>query len=83
MAERHTWVELRIMRQRDGHSLTSLAEETTNPRTGKPISLSYLSQLESGDREPNAVVIKALATALRCPVSMLEKRHQPGQADVA
>lgn len=60
------WVELRIMRTRDGHSLTSLADAAG-------MSLSYLSELENGHRTPNARVLKKLATALRCPISMIEK----------
>lgn len=64
--ERHPWLELRVLRTKNGDSLTSLSQ-----RSG--VSLSYLSQLESGDREPNARVTKALADALKVPISVLEK----------
>lgn len=63
---RTQWLELRVLREKNGDSLTSLSKRST-------VSLSYLSQLESGDREPNATVTKKLAIALNVPLSVLEK----------
>lgn len=60
------WKELRVIREKDGHSLTSLSKSSG-------VSLSYLSDLENGNRQPNAVQTKKLAVALNCPVSVLEK----------
>lgn len=67
------WQELRVVRTKDGHSLTSLA-------AAAGISLAYLSDLEAGHRWPNAVQLKKLATALNCPVSVLE-RHRVNDSD--
>lgn len=66
---RNQWLELRVLREKNGDSLTSLSKRTK-------VSLSYLSQLESGDREPNAVVTKKLAVALNVPLSVLEKERR-------
>ena len=71
--EPHVWLELRSIRTLNGDSLTSLSQ-----RSG--VSLSYLSQLESGQREPNAVVTKKLAQALKVPVSVLMKAHPSAPA---
>lgn len=60
------WLELRVIRTKDGHTLTSLAKTAG-------MSLSYLSDLENGRRRPNAKVTKKLAVALNVPVSVLEK----------
>lgn len=60
------WWELRVIREKDGHTLTSLAKAAD-------MSLGYLSDLENGRRWPNAVVTKKLANALKVPVSVLEK----------
>ena len=60
------WWELRVIREKDGHTLTSLA------RTAG-MSLGYLSDLENGRRQPNAKVTRALAVALNVPISVLEK----------
>lgn len=64
-----TWQELRVIREKDGHSLTSLAKAAS-------MSLGYLSDLENGRREPNARVTKQLAIALNVPVSVLEKHRR-------
>lgn len=61
-----TWLELRVLREKDGHSLSSLARAAN-------VALGYLSDLENGKREPSAVVTKKLAVALNVPVSVLEK----------
>lgn len=60
------WQELRVIRTKDGHSLSSLATEAK-------ISLAYLSDLEGGHRWPNPTQVKKLAVALNCPVSVLER----------
>lgn len=62
------WVELTVLREKDGMSKTGLAANVG-------MSLGYLCDLENGKREPNAVMRKKLALALNVPVSMLEKRH--------
>lgn len=73
--QHHTWIELRVLREKDGHSLTSLAKAAD-------MSLSYLSDLENGRREPNARMTKKLAVTLNVPVSVLEKarRIEAGEA---
>jgi transcriptional regulator with XRE-family HTH domain len=69
MADEHkTWLELRVIREKNGDSLTSLAKRAE-------MSLGYLSDLENGKREPNAGVTKKLAMALNVPVSVLEKHR--------
>lgn len=73
--ERRTWQELRVIREKDGHSLTSLAKAAG-------ISLGYLSDLENGRREPNATMTKKLAVALNTPVSVIEK-HRRIESEVA
>lgn len=65
----NTWRELTVLREKDGMSKTALAKAVG-------MSLSYLCDLENGQREPNAVVRKKIALALNVPVSMLEKRSQ-------
>ena len=60
------WQELRIIRQRTGWSSADLSRESK-------LSAPYLSQLENGDRWPNAKVTKQLAVALKVPVSVLER----------
>lgn len=70
------WWELRVIREKDGHSLTSLARVAG-------MSLGYLSDLENGRRWPNAQMTKKLAVALNVPVSVLEKpRPIDGQVAV-
>lgn len=69
-----TWQELRVIRDKDGSSLSDLSR-----RSG--ISLGYLSDLEAGKRWPNAGVTKKLAEALKCPVSVL-KRDEPAEEQV-
>jgi transcriptional regulator with XRE-family HTH domain len=73
------WVELRVLRSKDGHSLSSLARAAVDD-DGKPMSLGYLSDLEAGKRRPNPRVIARLAKALRCPKSMLEPRYDSEDA---
>lgn len=60
------WQELRVIRERTGWSSADLSRESK-------LSAPYLSQLENGDRWPNAKVTKQLAVALKVPVSVLER----------
>lgn len=60
------WRELRVIRERTGWASADLSRESG-------VSAPYLSQLENGDRWPNARVTKKLADALRVPVSVLER----------
>lgn len=64
-----TWWRLRVLRERTGMSLTDLSK-------GSGISLSYLSDLENGKREPNARVTKLLAQALNVPIAVIEKEDR-------
>ncbi len=57
-----------VLREKDGHSKTSLAALAG-------LSLGYLSDLESGRRKGNPDVIAKLARALNVPKSMLESRR--------
>lgn len=65
-------VALAVLREKDGHSKSSLAEAAG-------MSLGYLSDLESGRRKGNPEVITKLARALNVPRSMIEKRRQDEQ----
>lgn len=67
------WTELRVLREKDGHTQRSLADTAG-------LSRSYYSELENGRREPNPRVIKLLATTLNVPMSMLEKRRREAGA---
>lgn len=60
------WHELRVMRTKDGQSLTQLSENSG-------VSLSYLSDLERGRQLPSADVTRKIAMALNVPVSVLER----------
>ena len=65
------WHELRVLRTKDGRSLTDLAA-SCDP----PMSLSYLSDLERGRQMPSADVTRRLAASLNVPTSVLERnRH--------
>lgn len=75
MSKTTSWTELRVLREKDGHSLSSLARAAADD-TGKPMSLGYLSDLENGRREPSARITKRLARALNVPVSVLEKHRR-------
>lgn len=68
-----SWLELRVIREKDGHSLTSLAKAAG-------MSLGYLSDLENGKREPSAQITKRLAVTLNVPVSVLEKHRRTDAA---
>jgi transcriptional regulator with XRE-family HTH domain len=69
------WWELRAFREKDGHSLTSLAKVVPpGPGNAKQgMSLGYLSDLENGRRQPSPQITARLAAALRVPVSVLVK----------
>lgn len=69
MDERQIWTSLRVLREKDGHTLTSLAHAAD-------MSLGYLSDLENGRREPNPRVTLKLAHALNVPTSVLEKHRR-------
>ena len=60
------WTEFRVIRTKDGQSLTSVHKKTG-------ISLSHLSDLENGRRMPTEPILKKIAAALNCPVSGLER----------
>lgn len=62
-------VALTVLRQKDGHTKTSLAKAAG-------YSLGYLHDLETGRRKGNASVIRALADALNVPASLLERREE-------
>jgi transcriptional regulator with XRE-family HTH domain len=70
---RQPWTALRVLREKDGHTMTSLA------RTAG-MSLGYLSDLENGRREPNPRVTLKLAQALNVPTSVLEKHRREASA---
>ena len=58
-----------VLREKDGHSKSSLARLVG-------MSLGYLSDLESGRRKGNPEIIGKLAQALNVPRSMLETRRR-------
>jgi len=60
------WQELRVIRERTGWSSAELSRTSG-------VSAPYLSQLENGERWPNATQTKKLAVALKVPVSVLER----------
>lgn len=65
------WHELRVIRTKDGTSLTALAAMCE-----PSMSLSYLSDLERGRQLPSPDATRRLAAALNVPISVLErKRH--------
>ena len=64
------WDALRVTRERTGFSAAELAK-----RAG--MSPGYLSDLENGNRWPNAKTIKKLAVALNCPTVVLERHDHP------
>ncbi|GGM52983.1 hypothetical protein GCM10012275_24970 [Longimycelium tulufanense] len=66
------WVQLRVIREKDGHSQTSLAKVAG-------MSRALVCRLENGDRKPNARHIARLAGALKVPKSMLQPT--PSDAD--
>jgi transcriptional regulator with XRE-family HTH domain len=63
------WTEFRVVRDKDGQSLTDIHRATG-------ISLSHLSDLESGRRLPTPQALKKIAKALNCPVSVLERQRR-------
>jgi transcriptional regulator with XRE-family HTH domain len=63
---------LTVLREKDGHTKTSLAKAAG-------MTLGYLADLESGRRKGNPKVIAELAAALNVPKSMLEKRRRDEQ----
>ncbi|AMU20836.1 helix-turn-helix domain-containing protein [Mycobacteroides abscessus] len=63
------WTELRVNRDKNGDSLTSLASRSK-------ISLSHLSDLERGRRLPTPDIYKKLSRALNVPISVLERKKR-------
>lgn len=63
------WLELRVIREKDGHSLSSLARASG-------LSVGYISDLEKGRRKPNPRVIGVLADTLNVPRSVLEPHRR-------
>lgn len=61
------WTNFRVVRTKDGQSLTDLHHKTG-------ISLGHLSDLENGRRLPTPQILKKLAKALNVPVSVLERK---------
>lgn len=60
---------LTALRDRSGLTITQLAELVT--AQGVELSRSHLSNIEGGRREPNPAIRKALAAALKVPVTAL------------
>jgi transcriptional regulator with XRE-family HTH domain len=60
-------VAMTVLREKGGHTLTSLATQTG-------YSVGYINDLEKGRRAGNGAVIRAVAGALNVPASMLEAR---------
>ena len=67
------WHELRVLRTKDGQSITSLAAQAQ-------MSLSHLSDLERGRQLPSAEVVRKLAVALNVPRSVLERDRRTDDA---
>jgi transcriptional regulator with XRE-family HTH domain len=72
------WLELKVIRTRDGWTLTDLAANAG-------LSRETLRLYENGDRNPTPASIKALARALNVPYSVLEPspRGTDEESDVA
>ncbi|WP_285509335.1 helix-turn-helix domain-containing protein [Actinokineospora sp. NBRC 105648] len=67
---RDPWSQLRTLRVRGGHTLTSLAHETG-------YSHQYLSMLERGLRKPTTTALTRIAAALSQPVTALTATNHP------
>lgn len=63
------WLELRVIRKKDGYTQSSLARAVG-------LSKSYMSELENGHRRPNPGIIKRIAIVLKVPFSVLEPRER-------
>lgn len=63
------WVELTVLRTKDGHTKTTFARTVG-------MSISYLSELERGIKRPNEAIVKRFADALRVPISMMEPQRE-------
>lgn len=66
-------VALTVLREKDGHTKTTLAKAAG-------ITIGYLADLESGRRKGNPAVITKLSSALNVPRSLLEKRRSEAAA---
>lgn len=72
------WDNLRVVRERSGWKSADLARATViGP--GKHMSPGYLSDLENGKRWPNPTVVKALASALNVPYTVLERHDRDNE----
>lgn len=67
---------VRYARQKAGLTKTDLAR-----RLG--VSLSLISQIESGDRNATPAMLLRLADALNCPVVVLERKREPSGKSAA
>jgi transcriptional regulator with XRE-family HTH domain len=65
------WEELRVIRQKDGHSKASLARATG-------YTPQYVSALELGSRKPTPAVIHKFALVLNVPKSVIEPHTTDG-----
>lgn len=59
------WLELQVIRSKDGLTLQQLSRLAN-------VAVGYLSDLEQGNRQPTAPIIKRIALAINVPVSVLE-----------
>lgn len=77
---------LRDMREARGMSLSDLQTEVSAIRGGdRPVSLSYLSEMESGRKPGSPRMVKLLAQALRCSTAtlLLAPSQEPSKNEVA
>ena len=71
---------LRDMREARGMTLSDLQREASAIRGGyKPVSLSYLSELEHGHKPGSPQMVALLAEALRCSRATLLLAPEPAQ----
>ena len=67
---------IRIMREAKGLRLRELAEGTS-------VSVSLVSLIESGDREPSLGVLRRIAEVLNVPLDALLSIAQPGEGTLS
>jgi transcriptional regulator with XRE-family HTH domain len=63
---------IRILRLANGMKLGELANRSD-------ITAGFLSQIESGDKEPSLTVVRALAKELKIPMDLLIEVSKPGE----
>ncbi|TDD54530.1 XRE family transcriptional regulator [Nonomuraea terrae] len=66
----HEPVAVTYAREMAGLSMTALAQ-----RLGKSVSL--ISEIESGTRNATPEMLRLLATALNCPLVVLQRKREP------